>query len=147
MLPSDVPDPKRSSNPSNGEAAMNPSEYIDQPALHAAQDDLRRFLTDLIKAGLVYTQEAALARWREDALKRREELTGRLASLTDEEVHLDVLWVQARQEAQNDDLVRAEGSMKPILQAKCLFTLPELLAPDFSFEAAAARIRISTATG
>ena len=77
----------------------------------------------------------------------REGLRNHLALLTDQAVHLDALWVQARQEAQNDMLVWAEENVKPILQAKCLFTLPELLAPDFNFEAAAARIRISTATG
>ena len=126
---------------------MKPSQYIDQTALHAAQDDLRRFLVDLIKAGLVSINEAAVARWREDAMTLREGLRNRLALLTDQAVHLDALWVQARQEAQNDALVRAEENVKPILQSKCLFTLPELLAPDFSFEAAAARIRISTATG
>jgi len=147
MPPSDVPDPKHRATQATVKAAMNPSEYIDQTALHAAQEDLRRFLVDLIKAGLVSIDEAAVASWREEAMTLRETMRSRLALLTDQAVHLDALWVQARQEAQNDALVRAEENVKPILQSKCLFTLPELMAADFSFDAAAARIRISTASG
>lgn len=126
---------------------MNPNDDLEKTALRAAQADLRRFLVDLIKAALVSIDEAAVTRWREDAMTLREGLRSRLALLADHAVHLDALWVQARHEAQNDGLVRAEENVKPILQSKCLFTLPELMAPDFSFEAAAARIRISTATG
>ena len=100
-----------------------PSEYTNVTALHAAQNDLRRFLVNLIKAGLVSVDEAAVARWRADAMTLHEGLRNRLALLTDETVHLDTLWVQARAEAQNDDLVRAEETMKPVLQAQCLFTL------------------------
>ena len=120
---------------------------ISDAALHAVRHDLQRMLTDLIKAGLVSTHEPAVARWREDALNLRESLRDCLASLTDTDVYLDALWVKARQDAQNDPLVQAEENMKPILQAQCLFTLPELMAPDLNFEAVAARIRISTATG
>ena len=114
---------------------------------HAAQDDLRRMLADLIKAGLVSTDEAAVAHWREEALRLHDGLIERLDSLGDVDIHLDALWAQARQEAQDDLLVQAEENVKPVLQAQCLFTLPELTAPNFSFEAAAARIRMSAATG
>lgn len=120
------------------------SQQTDPAALHA---DLRRFLADLIKAGLVSTDETAVARWRADATSLHEGLRNCLGGLTDDAVHLDALWVQARGDAQEDVLVRAEETVKPILQAKCLFTLAELMAPDFSFDGAAARIRMSAATG
>ena len=113
----------------------------------AIQDDLRRMLVNLIKAGLVSTDEAAVDGWRRAAVNVQEELRGRLAALTDEEVDLDVVWNQARREAQGDPLVQSEETMKPVLPPKCLFSLPELAAADFSFLAAAARVRISTATG
>jgi hypothetical protein len=115
--------------------------------LRSAQDDLRRMLVDLIKAGLVSTDEKAVSRWRAEAVNLHEELRTRLATLTDEDVHLDAIWNQARQEALSDPLVQTEESMNPILPPKCLFTLSELMASDFNFIAAAARIRISTATG
>jgi hypothetical protein len=124
-----------------------PSQQTDPTALHTAEGDLRLFFVNLIKAGLDSTNEAAVARWRGEAMALRDGLRSRLVGLTDEAVHLDALWVQARGQAQEDALVRAEETVKPILQAKCLFTLPELMAPDFSFDAAAARIRISAATG
>ena len=53
----------------------------------------------------------------------------------------------SRGEAQGDPLVQSEVTMKPVLPPKCLFSLPELAAADFSFLAAAARVRVSTATG
>ena len=113
----------------------------------AIQDDLRRMLVNLIKAGLTSTDEAAVDGWRRAAMNVQEELRGRLAALTDEEVDLDVVWNQARREAQGDPLVQSEETMKPVLPPKCLFSLPELASADFSFLAAAARVRISTATG
>jgi hypothetical protein len=104
-------------------------------------------LVNLIKAGLASTDEAAVDGWRRAAMNVQEELRGRLAALTDEEVDLDVVWNQARREAQGDPLVQSEETMKPVLPPKCLFSLPELAAADFSFLAAAARVRVSTATG
>ena len=113
----------------------------------AIQEDLRRMLVNLIKAGLASTDEAAVDGWRRAAMNVQEELRGRLATLTDGEVDLDVVWNQARREAQGDPLVQSEETMKPVLPPKCLFSLPELAAANFSFLAAAARVRISTATG
>lgn len=94
---------------------MDPNDYIDTTALQTVQDDLRRMLTDLIKAGLVSTNEASVSRWREDAMMIHGGLRSRLALLTNHAVHLDALWVQARQEAQKDELVQAEENVKPIL--------------------------------
>jgi hypothetical protein len=128
-------------------AAMNGVEHPGQAGLRAVQNDLRRLLVDMIKAGLVSTDRDAVSRWHTEAVNLHEELRTRLAAFTDEDVHLDAIWIQARHEAQSDPFVQAEENMKPILQQKCLFTLSELMAPDFNFVAAAARIRISTATG
>ena len=125
---------------SSGERAA-PNDIV------AIQDDLRRMLVNLIKAGLASTDEAAVDGWRRAAMNVQEELRGRLAALTDEEVDLDVVWNQARREAQGDPLVQSEETMKPVLPPKCLFSLSELAAADFSFLAAAARVRVSTATG
>jgi len=126
--------------------AMTNGEILNAD-LRSAQDDLRRMLVDLIKAGLVSTDEKAVSRWRAEAVNLHEELRTRLATLTDEDVHLDAIWNQARQKALSDPLVQTEESMNPILPSMCLFTLSELMASDFNFIAAAARIRISTATG
>jgi len=126
--------------------AMTNGEILNAD-LRSVQDDLRRMLVDLIKAGLVSTDEKAVSRWRAEAVNLHEELRTRLATLTDEDVHLDAIWNQARQKALSDPLVQTEESMNPILPPKCLITLSELMASDFNFIAAAARIRISTATG
>ena len=126
--------------------AMTNGEILNTD-LRSAQDDLRRMLVDLIKAGLVSTDEKAVSCWRAEAVNLHEELRTRLATLTDEDVHLDAIWNQARQKALSDPLVQTEESMNPILPSMCLFTLSELMASDFNFIAAAARIRISTATG
>jgi hypothetical protein len=131
------------------EAVSEPvgGERVTKADLHAVQADLRCFLADLIKAGLVSTNEEAVHRWHAQAMNLHEDLRLRLAAFTDEEVRLDALWNRAHQEAQSDPLVQAEENMKPILSAKCLFALQELAAPDFSFVAAAARVRTSTPTG
>jgi len=131
----------------SGSSVTSDVERSAQDGLRDVQDDLRRMLAVLIKAGLAQTDEAATTRWRTEAVNLHEELRSRLATVTDEEAHLDVLWNQALQEAQSDPLVRAEENMKPILPVKCLFTLLELTAPDFNVATAAARIRISTTTG
>ena len=133
------------------EAAGQPGDgtgtAVTRPDIKATQAELRRMLADLIKAGLVSTNEDAVRRWQADAMNRHEELRLRLAALTDGEIHLDAVWNQARGDALGDPLVQAEENVKPVLSPRCPFTVPELAAADFSFVAAAARIRISAATG
>jgi hypothetical protein len=115
--------------------------------LDAAKDCLRRMLVNLIKAGLTSTDKEATSGWRSEVIKAHQELTTRFGFLSDDTVKLDLIWIQAREEAQTDGVVQAEESVKPVLQASCMFKLRELMAADLNAEAAAARIRVSAATG
>ena len=66
----------------------------------------------MIKAGLVLTDKDAVSRWHTEAVNLHEELGTRLALFTDEDVHLDAIWIQARHEAQSDPLVQEENTKR-----------------------------------
>jgi hypothetical protein len=116
---------------------------MDRADRHKTEDLLRTLLVNLIKAGFVADSPVA-SRWREEGSRAQRELQ---ASSGGEDIHLDTLWTRAIDEAQRDEFVRANESVKPRLQTTCLFALDELTRPDFDFDAGAERIRLSTATG
>ena len=124
--------------------------YREQPTLSeqsAAEDCLYRMLVNLIKVGLVAMDGEVAGGWKSEAMRAHEELATRFGSLSDDDIKLDQVWNRAREEAQSDRVVQTEESVKPVLQAGCMFKLRELMAADLNVEAAAARIRVSAATG
>lgn len=80
------------------------------------------------------------ARWREEGTSAQQQLRTAEAGASANDWHLDALWNGAIEGAQRDAIIAAEESVKPRQRRR-----PH--GRDFDFDAAARRIRISTATG
>lgn len=119
---------------------------MDGAERHETEALLQVLLVSLVKAGFA-PDAPAVAQWREEGSRAQRALRVSSAIPDARDIHLDTLWTRATDEAQQDEVVVAQERVKPRLQTTCLFGLDELAAPDFDFNAAAERIRLSTATG
>ena len=112
--------------------------------MNADVERIRGALAELIKAALLSDDAKSLA--------CREEASARIADLSTNppdpaHVRMDGAWTLAIQDAETPKLVPEEGQVSLTLPRQCLFTLDEMLAPDFDRDEAVERIRKSASTG
>ncbi|MGY2048444.1 hypothetical protein [Methylobacterium sp. JK268] len=112
------------------------TDAVPTPAL------LRALLATLVKAALI-PDPVRLAGFRAEAAAQHRALAGRDLS----GLKLDGIWALAVRDAEAPALRAEETAVSLTLPQTCPLPLDALTGQDFDFEAAAARVRASAATG
>ncbi|MFC6789520.1 hypothetical protein ACFQE0_07745 [Methylobacterium komagatae] len=112
--------------------------------MNADVERIRSVLAELIKAALLSDDAKSLA--------CREEASTQIAAVQANppdpaHVRMDGAWTLAIQDAETPELTPEEGQVSLTLPRQCLFTLNEMLAPNFDRDEAVERIRKSASTG